>query len=92
VKTGPRKLGTASEPRRRPAQALLLARAGALSSGNARKNDRLDATFSSRSPPYEPIGWPRFNPRTVRRATTLEVLRLLTERREGLVAERTRDP
>jgi hypothetical protein len=79
---------------RRPAQALsssrvrvLLSRAATLARERpppgchllialaALRNDRL---------------WPRLNPRTVRRATTLEVLRLLTERREELVAERTR--
>src|SRR5215218_10315296 len=51
-----------------------------LSSGNARKNDGLDALAASR---HERLA-------TVDHETASEVLRLLSERREDLVAERTR--
>ena len=66
----------------------LSAKVRVLSTGNARKNDRLDATFTalaalrndrlaSVQPEDGPEGY-------------AEILRLLTERREDLVAERTR--
>ncbi len=70
----------------RPAQALLLAGVRVLSTGNARKNDALDATFTALS-------------RSAKRSAELgptrgwsgqghaEILRLLTERREDLVCE-----
>src|SRR5215208_1584170 len=59
-----------------------------LSTGNARKNDRLDATFTAQAAAGSG-NLARVSPEdgTDSRA---EVLRLLTERREDLVAERTR--
>ena len=59
-----------------------------LSTGNARKNDRLDATFTAQAAAGSG-NLARVSPEdgTDGRA---EVLRLLTERREDLVAERTR--
>lgn len=66
----------------------LSARVRVLSSGNARKNDRLDATFTAlaavrndRLASVQPEDGPDGH---------AEILRLLTERREDLVAERTR--
>ena len=66
----------------------LSSRVRVLSSGNARKNDRLDATFTAlaalrndRLVSVQPEDGPEGH---------AEVLRLLTERREDLVAERTR--
>jgi transposase len=62
----------------------LSARVRVLSSGNARKNDRLDALATALAASR--------NERlaTVDPEATSEVLRLLSERREDLVAERTR--
>jgi transposase len=72
---------------RRSAQALL-ARKGALDRQNARKNDALDATFTAlaalrndRLSSVQPEDGPEGH---------AEILRLLTERREDLVCERTR--
>jgi transposase len=66
----------------------LSAKVRVLSVGNARKNDRLDATFTA----LAALGNERLA--TVRTEDgsegRSEVLRLLTERREDLVAERTR--
>lgn len=66
----------------------LSAKVRVLSVGNARKNDRLDATFTA----LAALGNGRLA--TVRTEDgpegRSEVLRLLTERREDLVAERTR--
>ena len=66
----------------------LSSRVRVLSTGNARKNDHLDATFialaalrNDRLASVEPEDGPEGH---------TEVLRLLTERREDLVAERTR--
>ncbi len=66
----------------------LSARVRVLSTGNARKNDRLDATFTAlaalrngRLSSAQPEDGPEGH---------AEILRLLTERREDLVAERTR--
>ena len=66
----------------------LSAKVRVLSVGNARKNDRLDATFTALAALHN---------RRLARVTSedeagahAEVLRLLTERREDLVAERTR--
>ena len=66
----------------------LSSRVRVLSTGNARKNDRLDATFialaalrNDRLASVQPEDGPEGH---------AEVLRLLTERREDLVAERTR--
>jgi transposase len=66
----------------------LSAKVRVLSVGNARKNDRLDATFTAlaalrneRLARVHPEDGPEGR---------VEVLRLLTERREDLVAERTR--
>ena len=66
----------------------LSAKVRVLSSGNARKNDRLDATFTAlaalrndRLASVQPEDGPEGH---------AEILRLLTERREDLVAERTR--
>jgi len=59
-----------------------------LSVGNARKNDRLDATFTALAAlrnQYLARVHPEDGPEG-----RVEVLRLLTERREDLVAERTR--
>jgi transposase len=66
----------------------LSSKARVLSTGNARKNDRLDATFTAQAalqnerlaPVQSEDGDDAY----------VEVLRLLTERREDLVAERTR--
>ncbi len=66
----------------------LSSRVRVLSTGNARKNDRLDATFTAlaalrndRLASAQPEDGP---------AAHAEILRLLTERREDLVSERTR--
>jgi transposase len=66
----------------------LSSRVRVLSTGNARKNDRLDATFialaalrNDRLSSVQPEDGPEGH---------AEILRLLTERREDLVAERTR--
>ena len=66
----------------------LSAKVRVLSTGNARKNDRLDATFTAlaalrndRLASVQPEDGPEGH---------AEILRLLTERREDLVAERTR--
>jgi transposase len=62
----------------------LSARVRVLSSGNARKNDRLDALATALAASrHERLA-------TVDHETASEVLRLLSERREDLVAERTR--
>lgn len=66
----------------------LSSKARVLSTGNARKNDRLDATFTAQAalqnerlaPVQSEDGDDAY----------VEVLRLLTERREDLVVERTR--
>ncbi len=66
----------------------LLANVRVLSVGNARKNDRLDATFTALaalSNEHLAAVQPEDGPEG-----RAEVLRLLTERREDLVAERTR--
>jgi|SRR5215218_9535314 hypothetical protein len=66
----------------------LSAKVRVLSVGNTRKNDRLDATFTALAA--------LSNERLARvtsedsASARVEVLRLLTERREDLVAERTR--
>jgi transposase len=66
----------------------LSSRVRVLSSGNARKNDALDATFTAlaalrneRLSSVQPEGGPEGH---------AEILRLLTDRREDLVCERTR--
>jgi transposase len=66
----------------------LSSRVRVLSTGNARKNDRLDATFvalaafrNDRLTSVQPEDGPEGH---------VEILRLLTERREDLVSERTR--
>jgi hypothetical protein len=66
----------------------LSSRVRVLSTGNARKNDRLDATFTAlaalrndRLASVQPEDGPEGH---------AEILRLLTERREDLVSERTR--
>jgi transposase len=66
----------------------LSSRVRVLSTGNARKNDRLDATFTAlaalrndRLSSVQPEDGPEGH---------VEILRLLTERREDLVSERTR--
>ncbi len=66
----------------------LSSRVRVLSTGNARKNDRLDATFTAlaalrndRLAPVQSEDGPEGH---------AEILRLLTERREDLVSERTR--
>jgi len=66
----------------------LSSRVQVLSTGNARKNDRLDATFTAlaalrndRLTSVQPEDGPEGH---------VEILRLLTERREDLVSERTR--
>jgi transposase len=62
----------------------LSARVRVLSSGNARKNDRLDALATALAASrHERLA-------TADHETASEVLRLLSERREDLVAERTR--
>jgi len=67
----------------------LSSRVRVLSTGNARKNDRLDATFvalaalrNDRLTSVQPEDGPEGH--------VVEILRLLTERREDLVSERTR--
>jgi transposase len=69
----------------RPTQALL-ARESA--TGNARKNDRLDATFTALAA-LRNERLARVHPEDGLEGG-VEILRLLTERREDLVAERTR--
>jgi transposase len=66
----------------------LSSKARLLSTGNARKNDRLDATFTAQAA----LQNERLAPILSEDADDahVEVLRLLTERREDLVAERTR--
>lgn len=66
----------------------LSSRVRVLSTGNARKNDRLDATFTAlaalrndRLASVQPEDGPEGH---------VEILRLLTERREDVVSERTR--
>ncbi len=48
----------------------LSSRVRVLSTGNARKNDALDATFTALAALCETIGWPRSNPRVARKATS----------------------
>jgi len=62
----------------------LSARVRVLSSGNARKNDELDALATALA------AWRNERLATVDPEAESEVLRLLSERREDLVAERTR--
>ena len=62
----------------------LSARVRVLSSGNARKNDGLDAFATALA------AWRNERLPTVDPEAGAEVLRLLSERREDLVAERTR--
>jgi transposase len=62
----------------------LSARVRVLSSGNARKNDGLDALATALA------AWRNERLPTVDPEAAAEVLRLLSERREDLVAERTR--
>jgi transposase len=62
----------------------LSARVRVLSSGNARKNDELDALATALA------AWRNERLATVDPEADSEVLRLLSERREDLVAERTR--
>jgi transposase len=62
----------------------LSARVRVLSSGNARKNDELDAIATALA------AWRNERLPTVDPEADSEVLRLLSERREDLVAERTR--
>ena len=62
----------------------LSARVRVLSSGNARKNDELDALATALA------AWRNEQLPTVDPEAGAEVLRLLSERREDLVAERTR--
>ncbi|MDP9476735.1 MAG: transposase [Actinomycetota bacterium] len=62
----------------------LSARVRVLSSGNARKNDELDAFATALA------AWRNERLTTVDPEAGAEVLRLLSERREDLVAERTR--
>jgi len=66
----------------------LSSKARLLSTGNARKNDRLDATFTAQAALHNE----RLAPVLSEDGDDahVEVLRLLTERREDLVAERTR--
>jgi transposase len=66
----------------------LSSKARLLSTGNARKNDRLDATFTAQAA----LQNERLAPVLSEDGDDahVEVLRLLTERREDLVAERTR--
>jgi Transposase len=66
----------------------LSAKVSVLSTGNARKNDRLDATFTALAAlRHERLA--RVHPEDGLDGC-VEILRLLTERREDLVAERTR--
>jgi transposase len=62
----------------------LSARVRVLSSGNARKNDELDALATAL------VAWRNERLAVVDPEADSEVLRLLSERREDLVAERTR--
>jgi transposase len=66
----------------------LSAKVRMLSVGNARKNDRLDATFTALAA-LRNLRLARVHPEDGPEGR-VEVLRLLTERREDLVAERTR--
>jgi transposase len=66
----------------------LSAKVRVLSTGNARKNDRLDATFTALAAlRNEQLA--RVHPEDALEGR-VEILRLLTERRDDLVAERTR--
>jgi transposase len=67
----------------------LSAKVRVLSVGNARKNDRLDATFTALAA-LRNERLARVASEDDADAARVEVLRLLTERREDLVAERTR--
>ena len=67
----------------------LSSKARLLSTGNARKNDRLDATFTAQAALHNKRLAPVL-PEDGDDDAHVEVLRLLTERREDLVAERTR--
>jgi transposase len=62
----------------------LSARVRVLSVGNGRKNDELDATFAALA------AWRNGRLAQVRPDDRIDVLRLLSERREDLVSERTR--
>src|SRR5215210_5069297 len=62
----------------------LSARVRVLSVGNGRKNDELDATFAALA------AWRNGRLAKVRPDDRIDVLRLLSERREDLVSERTR--
>jgi Transposase len=62
----------------------LSARVRVLSSGNSRKNDELDALATALA------AWRNERLAAVDSEASSEVLRLLSERREDLVAERTR--
>ncbi len=64
--------------------AKLSARVRVLSVGNGRKNDELDATFTALA------AWRNGRLARVRTDEETDVLRLLSERREDLVSERTR--
>ncbi len=66
----------------------LSAKVRVLSTGNARKNDRLDATFTALAA-LRNERLARVHPEDGLEGR-VEILRLLTERREDLVAERTR--
>jgi transposase len=66
----------------------LSAKVRVLSTGNARKNDRLDATFTALAA-LRNERLARVHPENGLEGR-VEILRLLTERREDLVAERTR--
>ena len=66
----------------------LSSKARVLSTGNARKNDRLDATFTAQAALKNERPAPVLSEDGD--DAHVEVLRLLTERREDLVAERTR--
>jgi transposase len=67
----------------------LSAKVRVLSTGNARKNDRLDATFTALAA-LRNERLARVHPEEDGLEGRVEILRLLTERREDLVAERTR--
>jgi transposase len=67
----------------------LSSKARLLSTGNARKNDRLDATFTAQAA-LRNERLARVSPEDGDDDAHIEVLRMLTERREDLVAERTR--
>ena len=67
----------------------LSSKARLLSTGNARKNDRLDATFTAQAALHNERLAPLLS-EDGDDAHHVEVLRLLTQRREDLVAERTR--